>query len=298
MQASFGATEFLPDMDRPLVIVGHSAAMRRISQEISAAALSDVPVLISGEPGVGRRLVARTIHDRSMRYAGPFMSINCALLPDSRLESELFGHVKSGSGDTSEMRGRLEAADHGTLLLQDVAYLSRQLQGRLLRFTETSQIQRVGSVDLQPSDVRLMAITRRRLVESVSGSTFREDLFYRMNVIHIEVPPLRQRREDVPALFRYFQSVHAARVGRAMVDLTPDALSCLTDYEWPDNVRELKNVAEHLAVSCESERAGVEDLPTEIARGYSSRTVLRGVAAWAPSYHREPRGSGEHSAGA
>ncbi|HLG57019.1 MAG TPA: sigma 54-interacting transcriptional regulator [Vicinamibacterales bacterium] len=285
-------------MNRPLVIVGHSAAMRRISQEIAVAALSDVPVLISGEPGVGRRLIARTIHDRSMRYAGPFMSINCALLPDSRLESELFGQVKgSGADSRSDVRGRLDAANHGTVLLQDVAYLSRRLQGRVLRFTETKQIQKVGALHLQPSDVRLMAISRRRLVDSVSNSTFREDLFYRVNVIHIEVPALRQRREDVPALFKYFQSVHAARLGRPLVDLTPDALHCLIDYDWPDNVRELKNVAEHLAVSCESERAGVEDLPTEIARGFSPRSVLRAVPAWAPSYDRV-RGPGRHSAGA
>jgi DNA-binding NtrC family response regulator len=292
-QASSGALQTLPDMNRPLVLVGHSTAMRRIAQEIAVAALSDVPVLISGEPGVGRRLIARTIHDRSMRYAGPFMSINCALLPDSRLEAELFGQMNASGG--SDTRGRLEGANHGTVVLQDVAYLSRRLQSRVLHFTDTKQIQKVGSVHVQPSDVRLMAITRRRLVDSVTSNTFREDLFYRMNVIHIEVPPLRQRREDVPALFKYFQSVHAARLGRPLVDLTPDALHCLIDYDWPDNVRELKNVAEHLAVSCESEYAGVDDLPTEIARGFSPRNVPRAVPAWTPSYDRD---GGRHSAGA
>jgi DNA-binding NtrC family response regulator len=271
----------LPDMTRPLVLVGHSAAMRRIAQEIAAAATSNVTVLIGGESGVGRRLIARTIHDRSPRHGGPFISVNCVCLPDARLESELFGHAESGIGGKDQYisRGRLEAANGGTLALQDVGYLSWRLQGRLLRFTETHMVQRIGSSLSTPSDVRLMAITHRRLVHSVSNQAFREDLFYRMNVIHIEVPPLRDRCEDVPALFRYFMCVESARLGRTMVDLTPDALGCLTEYDWPGNVRELKEVAERLVQTHTSDRIGVDALPATIVRRSMSRTMARWGAA-------------------
>jgi DNA-binding NtrC family response regulator len=267
----------LPEMNRPLVIVGHSAAMRRIAQEIEVASASDVTVLIAGESGVGRRLVARTIHDRSARHAGPFVSVNCVCLPDARLESELFWDVNDDIDWHSHIgRGRLEAADGGTVMLQDVGYLSWRLQGRLLRFTEAREVRRVGSADLMSPDVRLMAITHRRLVHAVASQSFRDDLFYRMNVIHIEVPPLRERSEDIPALLRYFVCVHAARLGRPVIELTSDALSCLTEYDWPGNVRELKEVAERLVQTCKgSERVGADALPLAIVRRSMSRTVAR-----------------------
>jgi DNA-binding NtrC family response regulator len=273
-------------MNRPLVIVGHSAAMRRIAQEISAAATSNVTVLIAGESGVGRRLIARTIHDRSARHAGPFVSVNCVCLPDARLESELFGQAENGVNgrDPYITRGRLEAADGGTLVLQDVGYLSWRLQGRLLRYTETHMVQRIGSPVSTPANVRLIAVTHRRLVHAVSNQAFREDLFYRMNVIHVEVPPLRDRPEDVSALFRYFMCVQSARLGRPVVDLTSDALSCLTDYDWPGNVRELKELAEKLVDASVSERIGVDALPPAIVRRSMSRTMARwGAPAISPA---------------
>ncbi len=273
----------LPDMNRPLVLVGHSAAMRRIEQEIAAASASNVTVLIAGECGVGRRLIARTIHDRSPRHGGPFLSVNCVCLPDARLETELFGGEETaGHGrDQYMIRGRLESADAGTVVLQDVDYLSWRLQGRLLRYTETHVVHRVGAPVSTPSDVRLMAITHRRLVHAVKNQAFREDLFYRMNVIHIEVPPLRERCEDVPALLRYFMSVQSARLGRTMAELTGDAVDCLTEYEWPGNVRELKGVAEQLVDANTADRIGVDALPEVIVRRSMSRTMARwgGVGA-------------------
>jgi DNA-binding NtrC family response regulator len=277
----------LPDVKRPLVLVGHSAAMQRIEQEISAAAASDVTVLIAGESGVGRRLVARTIHDRGIRNDGPFIAVNCLCLPDARLESELFGHAETAAtrahhiarGRFEISRGRLEAANGGSLMLQDVGYLSWRLQGRLLRYLETHTVQRLGSTLSTSSDARLMAITHRRLVHAVGNHSFREDLFYRMNVIHIEVPPVRERCEDVPALLRYFMCVQATRLGRPVADLTPDALSCLTEYDWPGNVRELKEVAERLVETSSSDRIAVDALPPTIVRRSMSRTMARWGAA-------------------
>ena len=267
----------LPEMNRPLVIVGHSPAMRRIEREIDLAADSNVTVLIAGESGAGRRLVARTIHDRSARHAGPFVSVNCVCLPDVRIESELFGDVTDTIECQSHVgRGRLEAADGGTVMLQDLGYLSWRLQGRLLRYTEAREVRRVGSAQLMSSDVRLMAITHRRLVHAVATHAFRDDLFYRMNVIHIEVPPLRERSEDIPALLRYFVCVHAARLGRPVIEFTPDALNCLTEYDWPGNVRELKEMAERLVQThTSSERVGADALPLAIVRRSMSRTVAR-----------------------
>lgn len=276
MQPTLSPLRPLPDMNRPRVIVGHSAPMRRVGEEVTAASESNVTVLIAGESGVGRRLVARAIHDRGPRHARPFVSVNCICLPDARLESELFGDAEGGTdGRESHVgRGRLEAADGGTIVLQDVGYLSWRLQGRLLRYTEAREVSRVGSAQPVSSNVRLMAITHRRLVHAVANEAFRDDLFYRMNVIHIEVPPLRDRTEDIPALLRYFLCLHAARLGRSVVDLSSDALNCLIEYDWPGNVRELKEVAERLGQTT-SERVGVDELPAAIVRRSMSRTVAR-----------------------
>ena len=267
-------------MNRPLVIVGHSPVMRRIEREIDVAAESDVTVLIAGESGVGRRLIARTIHDRSARHAGPLVSVNCVCLPDARLESELFGDVTDNIDWQSHVgRGRLEAADGGTVMLHDLGYLSWRLQGRLLRYTEARELRRVGSAQLMSSNVRLMAITHRRLVHAVASQAFRDDLFYRLNVIHIDVPPLRERSEDIPALLRYFVCVHAARLGRPVIEFTPDALTCLAEYDWPGNVRELKEMSERLIQTHNgSERVGADGLPHAIVRRSMSRTVARWAA--------------------
>ncbi len=285
----------LPQVNRPLVMVGHSAAMRRIAQEMTAAAASNLTVLISGESGVGRRLIARTIHERSPRHAGPFLSVNCVCLPDTRLESELFGHVDTGIAgrEPYASRGRLEAADGGTVVLQEVGFLSWRLQGRLHRFVDSHMVQRVGSSLSTRSDVRLVAITHRSLLHTVGYQPFRDDFFSRINLIPIEVPPLRDRCDDVPALFRYFMCVQAARSGRPVAELTPDALSCLSEYDWPGNVRELKDLAERLAETTTSERIGIDDLPHALVRRSMSRTMARwGANATGPVSQppADPRG--------
>jgi len=267
----------LPEMSRPLVMVGHSAAMRRIAQEMTAAAASNLTVLISGESGVGRRLIARTIHERSSRHTGPFVSVNCVCLPDTRLESELFGQVDSSSAgrEPYTSRGRLEAADGGTVVLQEVGFLSWRLQGRLHRFVDTHMVQRIGSSLSTRSDVRLVAITHRSLLHTVGFQPFRDDLFSRINLIAIEVPPLRDRSDDVPGLLRYFMCVQSARSGRPLAELTSDALSCLSEYDWPGNVRELKDLAERLAETTTADRIGVDDLPLAVVRRSMSRTMAR-----------------------
>jgi DNA-binding NtrC family response regulator len=277
MHAPVSPFRSLPDLNRPLVMVGHSAAMRRIAEEITEAAASNVTVLIAGESGVGRRLIARTIHDRSSRQSAPFVSLNCVCLPDARLESELFGIAETGSSGREQYgsRGRLEAADGGTVVLQDVSYLSWRLQGRLHRFVGTGTVQRIGSSQATPSDVRLMAITHRSLAQTVNNQAYRESLFCRIAVIQIEVPPLRERCDDVPALLRYFMCVQAARLGRPVAELTSDALSCLTEYDWPGNVRELKELADRLAQTSTSDRVGVDDLPPAIVRRSTSQTMAR-----------------------
>jgi DNA-binding NtrC family response regulator len=271
-------------MNHPLVLVGHSAAMRRIAQEITAAATSNLTVLISGESGVGRRLIARTIHERSPRHSGPFLSVNCVCLPDARLESELFGHADA-SIDRCESRcprGRLEAADGGTVVLQEVGFLSWRLQGRLHRFVDTHMVQRVGSLSTR-SDVRLVAITHRSLLQTIGYQPFRDDLFSRINLISIDVPPLRDRCDDVAALFRYFACVQAARSGRPVPELTSDALSCLSEYDWPGNVRELKDLAERLTDAATAGRIGIDDLPAVLVRRSMARTMARwGASATAP----------------
>jgi transcriptional regulator with PAS, ATPase and Fis domain len=264
-------------MHRPLVMVGHSAAMRRIAEQVTEAAASNIAVLLEGESGVGRRLIARTIHDRSDRHQGPFVSVNCVCLPDARLESELFGQADTSTAgrDHHGFRGRLEAANGGSVVLQDVGYLSWRLQGRLHRFIATQTVQRIGSSSSSPSDVRLMAVTHRDLVHAVTNHAFRADLFARIAVIHVDVPPLRERCDDVPALLRYFMAMQSARLGRPIAELTSDALSCLVEYDWPGNVRELKELAERLVKTNIADRIGVDDLPPALVRRSMSRTMAR-----------------------
>jgi DNA-binding NtrC family response regulator len=267
----------LPDVTRPLVLVGHSPAMCRITEAVTEAAASSATVLITGESGVGRRLIARAIHERGARQNGPFVSVNCACLPDARLESELFGLVetKTPAREPYSSRGRLEAADGGTIVLHDVSYMSWRLQGRLHRFVDTRMVQRIGSSMSIASDVRLIAIMQSSLVQAVHSRVFRDDLFSRITVIHIEVPPLRERCDDVPALFRYFMSVRSARLGRPVAELTADAESCLCEYDWPGNVRELKDLAERLTELATSDRLGVDDLPPTLVRRSMARTMAR-----------------------
>jgi DNA-binding NtrC family response regulator len=270
-------------LDKGTVMLGTSAAMRAIEREIDVAAGCSAKVLITGESGVGKELVARLIQQGSGRHANKFVAINCAGLPDSLLESELFGHVRgSFTGAYRDKKGWLEAAHGGTIFLDEVGEMSLRMQAMLLRFLETGEIQRVGSDRaLPPLDVRVIAATHRNLAECVKDRTFREDLYYRLNVVHIEVPPLRERRGDIPVLLKHFLSMFSAAHRLPVPEVAPEALQRLANYDWPGNVRELKNVAERLVVGSRSGRIETSSLPPDVSRGteHTSRSDVTTVSA-------------------
>jgi DNA-binding NtrC family response regulator len=255
-------------MKKAMTLVGVSAAIRAVEEEIDHAARCDAKVLITGESGVGKEIVARLIHDGSARTRGPLITINCAGFPDSLLESELFGHVKGSFTDAHrDKRGWLEAANTGTIFMDEVGEMSLRMQALLLRFLETGEIQRVGADrKLPPVDVRVITATHRRLVEHIADKTFREDLYYRLNVVHIEVPPLRERREDVVVLLNHFLHMFCDAYQLPVPEVTPDAVNALTGYPWPGNVRELRNVAERIALRCREGRISLDMLPIEVTR--------------------------------
>jgi DNA-binding NtrC family response regulator len=256
-------------MEKPALMVGASAAIQRVQEEVLHAAQSDAKVLITGESGVGKEIVARMIHEHSARARGPLVTINCAGFPDSLLESELFGHLRGSFTDAHrDKRGWLEAAHGGSIFMDEVGEMSLRMQALLLRFLETGEIQRLGSDRRLPAvNVRVITATHRRLIDGITDGTFREDLYYRLNVIHIEVPPLRDRREDVGVLLSYFLRLFSETHHRPMIDLTPEAQRCLLAYHWPGNVRELRNVAERLALRSPTGSIHIDALPAEISQG-------------------------------
>jgi DNA-binding NtrC family response regulator len=212
---------------------------------------SDTTVLITGESGTGKELVARAIHCDGTRRRGPFIAVNCAQFTGTLLESELFGHEAGAfTGATAQRKGRFELADRGTLFLDEVGNTSAEMQAKILRVVETRQFERVGGQDTVEVDVRLIAATNADLEKEIRNGNFREDLYYRLNVVRIELPPLRQRKEDVPALCNRFLAKHCAKTGRHVRGITPEAMEVLTAYDWRGNVRELQNVLE-MAVALE-----------------------------------------------
>src|SRR3954452_8444536 len=255
----------MAERKRP-AFVGVSAAMRDIVLDIERAAHTDARVLITGESGVGKEIAARLLHDLSPRSAQPFVTINCAGIPDSLLESELFGHVRgSFTGAFRDHAGVLEVAHGGSIFMDEVGEMSVRLQGALLRFLETGEIQRVGADAVQTRlDVRVVAATNRNLLEGIAEREFREDLYYRLNVINIAIPPLRARREDIPVLLRHYFAIYADGHGLRPPGLTPEALARLVAYDWPGNVRQLRNFAERIGLPPLSGEIGVVDLPPEI----------------------------------
>src|SRR5688572_16958211 len=265
-------------------MVGVSAAIRDVEDEINHAARCSAKVLITGESGVGKEIVARLIHERSSRSRGSLVTINCAGFPDSLLESELFGHVKGSFTDAHrDKRGWFEAAHGGTIFMDEIGEMSLRMQALLLRFLETGEIQRVGSDRMLPAvDVRVIAATHRRLLDHVADKTFREDLYYRLNVVHIEVPPLRDRREDIGALVDHFLTMFADMQGLPRPELDPEVLANLTEYPWPGNVRELRNVVERLALRAGGERTSIDMLPLEIRRKTSARMAAGAAVAEHP----------------
>jgi transcriptional regulator with GAF, ATPase, and Fis domain len=247
-------------------LIGTSAAMLDLKAEIERVAPADAKVLITGESGSGKELVAQAVHNSSARADRTFVAVNCAGMPESLLESELFGHVKgSFTGAYRDKLGKLELADQGTMFLDEIGEMPLRMQGLLLRFLETGELQKVGADRIVGRvDVRVIAATNRNLREMIGQGTFREDLFYRLNVIHLIVPPLRERRVDVPTLADHFLR-HFTRNGAYTArDIAPEAMDALVQYNWPGNVRELQNVIERLAVIGALNTIRAEDLPLEI----------------------------------
>jgi transcriptional regulator with PAS, ATPase and Fis domain len=247
-------------------LMGVSASIIELRQEIERVARSDAKVLVTGESGVGKELVSREIHSNSLRASRPFIPVNCAGLPETLLESELFGHVKgSFTGAYRDKPGKLEAAHDGTVFLDEVGEMSLRMQGLLLRFLETGELQKVGSERAAGRvNVRVIAATNRPLPELINQGAFREDLFYRLNVIHLIVPPLRERREDIPAMIDHFLRRFRSANRSPVETIAPEAMQCLVDYEWPGNVRQLENVIERMVVVGRGPVATLADLPSEL----------------------------------
>jgi two-component system response regulator HydG len=247
-------------------VIGASPAFRRMMTLVEQVADSSATVLILGESGAGKEGVAKAIHQGSARKAGPFVPVNCASLPETLLESELFGYEKGAfTGAAGRKEGRFELADGGTLFLDEIGDLSPVTQPKILRVLQEGEFERLGGTRTIRVDVRIVVATNQDLAQMVKDKRFREDLFYRLNVITVHVPPLRERREDIPVLAQHFLRVYAAKNNRKLDGLTDDALKRLEAYAWPGNVRELENVVERGVVLARGSQVDVADLPAEIA---------------------------------
>jgi len=243
-------------------IVGNSSAMQEVFDMASSVAVTNATVLITGESGTGKELLARSIHYNSPRKEKPFIVLNCAVLSEGVLESELFGHEKGAfSGAINARKGRFEQADQGTLFIDEVGEMSLAAQVKLLRVIQEHEFERVGGNQTIAVNVRLVTATNKNLEEEVKAGRFREDLFYRLNVVNINMPPLRERREDIEPLSRHFLQKYVNETGKKVTDLAPRALSCLLAYEWPGNVRELQNAIERAVVLTKGSVLTPRDFP-------------------------------------
>lgn len=236
-------------VERKFELVGQSPVMQRLRELIETAGPTNSRVLIGGENGTGKELVARAIHFRSTRSDHPFVAVNCAAIPETLIESELFGHEKgSFTGAISMKRGQFEQANGGTLFLDEIGDMSLSTQAKVLRALQEQQFTRVGGTKLLKVDVRVLAASNKDLEKEIGKGQFREDLYYRLNVVPIVVPPLRERREDIPALVQHFMKLHAEEQGLRMKDVSPEAMGVFQQYEWPGNIRELRNLIERLMI--------------------------------------------------
>jgi Nif-specific regulatory protein len=243
-------------------MVGDSPAIRGVYQFIAKVAPSDSTVLVHGESGTGKELVARAIHRNSRRAAKPFVAFNCAALAETLLESEMFGHEKgSFTGAVAQKRGKLEVADGGTVFLDEIGEMSQALQAKLLRVLQEHEFERVGGTRSIKTDLRVIAATNRDLAEDARRGRFRQDLYYRLNVVQVTMPPLRDRRRDIPLLAQHFIQKFARRSSRPVAGLSPEARDLLLRYDWPGNVRELENAIERAIVMGSTEFILPEDLP-------------------------------------
>ena len=262
-------------------MIGRTAEMRRAFEMADRVAHTDSTVLILGESGTGKDLMAQEIHARSPRAGKPYVAVNCAALPETLIESELFGYERGAfTGAAQQKKGKFELASGGTLFLDEIGDMNSVTQAKVLRALENRVIERLGGTQTIPVDVRVISATHRNLPAEIRAGKFREDLFYRLRVVTIELPPLRAHKEDLPVLAEAFLQMHGARLGRK-AGLTREAASAIERYDWPGNVRELKNALERSLVLCRSEEIGVADLPQEVASGE-------------PMWHKNSNGAGEH----
>ncbi len=250
---------------RRYALVGQSPTMLNLYDQISKAAPSRGRVLITGENGSGKELVARAIHRQSDRSSGPFVEVNCAAIPQELIESELFGHEKgSFTGAGRRQIGKFELADGGTLFLDEIGDMSLAAQSKVLRALEEEEIQRIGGTRLIRLDVRVIAATNKDLEAEIAKSKFRQDLFYRLNVIPITVPPLRDREEDIPLLVQHFVEQFCQENGKPIKHVSPEAISALQNHDWPGNVRELRNIVERLIIMVESDTIGATNVMSAV----------------------------------
>ena len=249
-------------------VIGDSVPMKALRQQIAVTAPTNGRVLIYGESGTGKELVARALHANSLRNKGPFVEVSCAAIPEELIESELFGHVKgSFSGATDDKIGKFQKADGGTLFLDEVGDMSHRTQSKVLRVLEEQRIEPIGSNQTLHVDVRVIAATNKNLEQEIARGAFRQDLFYRLNVIPFYVPPLRDRKEDIPVVARFFLNDFSAEYGKKTRELSDGAMEILIRYPWPGNVRELKNLVERLVIVCPQSRIEPHHLPPELFRG-------------------------------
>jgi PAS domain S-box-containing protein len=246
-------------------IIGHDSKMISIFKQIKEVADYDYPVHISGETGTGKELVAAAIHNESRRGGAPFVPINCGALPEGLIESELFGHVKGAfTGAIRDKKGRFELANTGTVFLDEVTELSNNMQAKLLRFLQEGEFERVGGEQTISVDVRVISATNKNLKEAVKRGRFREDLYYRLNVIPVHLPPLRERKIDIPLLSEHFLQEARQRYGKKNLKISSKAMSLMLDYRWPGNVRELQNAIQYAIVKSNNRLIAADDLPLEL----------------------------------
>jgi transcriptional regulator with PAS, ATPase and Fis domain len=252
-------------------IIGRSKAMLEVFENARRAAMADSTVLITGESGTGKELIAQAIHQNSPRKDGPFVTVNMAAVPEHLVESELFGHVKgSFTGATDSRIGRFEAAERGTIFIDEIGDFRLASQAKLLRVLENRTVTPIGSNDDRAVNVRVVAATSRNLEEMVEDEEFREDLYYRLNVVNLALPPLRERREDIPLLIAYFLDKLCSEANKPLLKVSPELKEYIETYEWPGNVRQLRNCLESMVVLSRGDELTLDDLPATLERGPSA----------------------------
>ena len=255
-------------------LIGESRAMSRVTEFIVRVAQGDSTVLIRGESGTGKELVARAIHANSPRCGKPFVAINCAAIPETLLESELFGHEKGAfTGAAAAKKGKFETVEDGTLLLDEIGEMAPLLQSKLLRVLQQREFERLGGTRLLPFNARVIAATNKNLEQAIKAAEFRQDLYYRLNVVSVTLPPLRERREDIPTLALHFADTFAAKSKRGFKGISVEARSLLMQYSWPGNIRELENAIEHAIVLGVTDEILPEDLPQALLEEQSSEMM-------------------------